>query len=112
MYNIGSAPDPWYFMNQFTSAEIAAKDNKWQGRNISRWRSDEYDRIYLAAKDELDPVKRTALFVRMNDMVIENHVVIPLVSTPESGAASNKLRITLSGWESQLSLVKDWYREG
>ena len=112
MYNIGSGPDPWYFMNQFTSAEIAAKDNKWQGRNISRWRSDEYDRIYLAAKDELDPVKRTALFVRMNDMVIENHVVIPLVSTPESGAASNKLRITLSGWESQLSLVKDWYREG
>ena len=112
MYNIGSGPDPWYFMNQFYSGEIASKENKWQGRNLSRWRNDEFDKLYLAAKDELDPVKRAALFVRMNDLVIENNVVIPLVSTPESGAASNKLRMTLSGWESQLSLLKDWYREG
>jgi peptide/nickel transport system substrate-binding protein len=112
MYNIGSGPDPWYFMNQFISSEIASKQNKWQGRNLSRWRNDEYDKLYLAAKDELDPVKRAALFVRMNDLVIENNVVIPLVSTPESGAASNKLRMTLSGWESHLSLLKDWYREG
>ena len=59
----------------------------------------------------MDPVKRAALFVRMNDLVIENNVVIPLVSTPESGAASNKLRMTLSGWESHVSLLKDWYRE-
>ena len=112
MYNIGSAPDPWYFMNQFTTAEIASKENKWQGRNLSRWRNEEFDRLYLAAKDELDPVKRAALFVRMNDLVIEHHVVIPLVSTPESGAVSSKLRMTLSGWESQLALLKDWYREG
>ena len=112
MYNIGSGPDPWYFMNQFYSAEIASKENKWQGRNLSRWRSDEYDKLYLAAKDELDPVKRAALFVRMNDLVIENSVVIPLVSAKESAAVSNKLRMTLSGWESHLSLLKDWYREG
>ncbi len=57
-------------------------------------------------------MKRAALFVRMNDLLIENHVVIPLVSTQETGAASNKLRMTLSGWESHLSLLKDWYREG
>ena len=112
MYNIGSGPDPWVFMNQFYSAEIASKANKWQGRNLSRWRNDEYDRIYLAARDELDPARRAALFVRMNDMVIENNVVIPLVSAKESAAVSNKLRMTLSGWESHLSLLKDWYREG
>jgi peptide/nickel transport system substrate-binding protein len=112
MYNIGSGPDPWYFMNQFSSDEIASKANKWQGRNLSRWRSDEFDRLYLAARDELDPVKRAALFVRMNDMIIENNVVIPLVSAKESAAVSNKLKMTLSGWESHLSLLKDWYREG
>ena len=111
MYNIGSAPDPWFFMNQFCSWEIASKENKWQGRNLSRWRNDEYDKAYRAARGELDPVKRAALFIRMNELVIENHVVIPLVSTPESGAASNKLRMTLSGWDSHLWLLKDWYRE-
>jgi peptide/nickel transport system substrate-binding protein len=111
MFNIGSGPDPWFFMNQFYSAEIACKDNKWQGRNLSRWRNDEYDKAFIAARGELDPVKRVALFIRMNELVIENHVAIPLVSTPEVGATSNKLRMTLSGWDSHLWLLKDWYRE-
>ena len=33
-------------MNQFVSWEIATKANKWQGRNITRWRSEEYDEGY------------------------------------------------------------------
>jgi peptide/nickel transport system substrate-binding protein len=36
-------PDPALFMNQFTSWEVATKDNKWQGRNITRWQNKEYD---------------------------------------------------------------------
>ena len=92
-------------------AEIARKENKWQGRNLSRWRNDEYDRAHTFGKGELDPVKRAALLIRMNELVIENHVAIPLVNTPEMGAVSNKLRMTLSGWDSHLSLFKDWYRE-
>ena len=37
-------PDPETFMNQFTTAEVATKENKWQGRNITRWTNDEYDK--------------------------------------------------------------------
>jgi peptide/nickel transport system substrate-binding protein len=111
MFNIGGAPDPGFFMNQFCSWEIASKENKWQGRNISRWRSDEYDKAYIAARSELDPVKRAALFIRMNELVVGNHVAIPLVNRPEAGAASNKLRMTLSGWDRHVWLLKDWYRE-
>jgi peptide/nickel transport system substrate-binding protein len=113
MYNIGRGnPNPEFFMNQFVSWEVAAKENKWQGRNLSRWRSAEYDEAYRAAKTELDPVKRTALFIRMNELVIENRVVIPLVVRPEVGAASSKLRMTLSGWDTHTWLLQDWYREG
>src|SRR5262249_57066555 len=72
-------PDPELFMLQFTSWEVAAKDNKWQGRNITRWRSEEYDKLFRAAESELDPVKRAALFIKMNDLVIQNVVVIPVV---------------------------------
>src|SRR6185369_8420099 len=71
------APDPQQFMIQFVSAEAATKDNKWAGRNITRWRSAEYDRLWKAADTEMDPVKRAALFVKMNDLVIQNVVVIP-----------------------------------
>ena len=41
-------PDAQYFMNRFVSWEIASKANKWQGRNVTRWRNDEYDRLYRA----------------------------------------------------------------
>jgi peptide/nickel transport system substrate-binding protein len=105
-------PDPELFMNQFTSWEIASKGNKWQGRNITRWKSDEYDRTYRAAESELDPVKRAALFIKMNDLVIQNVVVIPVVFRPRVAAISNRLRAEQSGWDSDFWNLPNWYREG
>src|SRR5688572_27111178 len=86
-------PDPELFMNQFTSREVATQENKWQGRNITRWRNEEYDKLYRAAEAELDPVKRTALFIKMNEMVIQNVVVIPVVFRPRVAAVSNRMRV-------------------
>src|SRR5215469_8571351 len=106
-----SAPDPGFFMRQFLSSEVASKDNKWQGRNITRWRNDEYDNAYQAAEDELDPVKRAALFIAMNDMVVGDPVVIPVVYRRGVSAMSRQLRATLSGWDNVLWDLKNWYRE-
>jgi peptide/nickel transport system substrate-binding protein len=105
-------PDPELFMNQFTSWEVASKDNKWQGRNITRWRSEEYDKLYRAAESEMDPVKRAALFVRMNDLVVQHVVVIPVVQRPRVAAVSNRLRVEQSGWDSDFWNLPNWYREG
>jgi peptide/nickel transport system substrate-binding protein len=104
-------PDPELFMNQFASWEVATKENKWQGRNITRWTSDEYDKAYKAAQGELDPVKRAALFIAMNDMVCKNNVVIPVVYRPRVAAISSKLRAPLSGWDNDLWNLRDWFRE-
>jgi peptide/nickel transport system substrate-binding protein len=104
-------PDPELFMNQFTSWEIASKDNKWQGRNITRWKSEEYDKLYRQAESELDPVKRAAMFVKMNEMVIANVVVIPVVFRPRVAAVANTLRVEQSGWDSDFWNVQNWYRE-
>ena len=84
-------PDPELFMLQFTSGEVATKDNKWQGTNITRWKNDEYDKLFRAAEAEMDPVKRAALFIKMNDLVIQNVVVIPVVWRPRVAAVSNRL---------------------
>src|SRR5439155_514214 len=98
-----TSPDPEYFMNQFTSWEVAAKDNKWQGRNITRWRSEEYDKAFRASEAELDPVKRAALFIRMNDLAIQNVVVIPVVFRPRVAGIGSKVRDAVqSGWDSDF----------
>jgi len=113
MYTVGSpsVPDPERFMQQFVSWEIASKDNKWQGSNPTRWRNEDYDKIFLAAQSELDPVKRAALFIKMNDMVVDDVVVIPVVNRRWVAAMSNKLKATLSGWDDDFWNLKDWYRE-
>ena len=112
MYNTTmTAPDPQYFMNQFTSWEIASKANKWQGRNITRWRNEEYDRAYRAADSELDPVKRAALFVKMNDLVIQNVVVIPVLWRNGVSASSVRLKgMDLSGWDSTFWRLAFWHK--
>jgi peptide/nickel transport system substrate-binding protein len=112
MYNTTmTEPDPGFFMNQFVSWEVASKENKWQGRNITRWRNDEYDKAFRAAEGELDPVKRAALFIHMNDLVCDNEVVIPIVNRPKVQAVSNKLHAPGSGWDNDLWNLKDWYRD-
>jgi len=104
-------PDPEQFMIQFTSWEAASKDNKWQGRNITRWKNEEYDRLYRASEGELDVAKRAALYVKMNEMVIQNGVVIPVVWRPRVRAISSKLRLEQSGWDSDFWNLPHWYRE-
>ena len=106
------APDPQTFMRQFISTEIASKENKWQGRNITRWRNPEYDRLFNASETELDSVKRAGLFIKMNDLVIHDVVVIPVLWRSVISAVSNKLKNTeITGWDSNLWNLSNWTRE-
>ncbi len=104
-------PDPERFMDQYTSDEVASKANKWQGRNIVRWRNEEYDKTFAAAEVELDPVKRAALFIRMNDLVVKDGYIIPLISRPRVRGAVLKLVAPLTGWDLDFSSLHNWYRE-
>ena len=106
-------PDPQRFMEQFTSWQIASKDNKWSLGNNTRWRSDEYDALWRSAEREMDPVKRAAAFIRMNDVVVREGVVIPIVWRNEATAVSTRLRgIDITPWGSNLWNLASWHREG
>lgn len=104
-------PDPERFMDQYLTREISSKANKWAGRNICRWSNAEYDKVYVAAEAELDPVKRTAMFVRMNDLPVLDRVIIPLISRPRVRGAGLKLVTSLTGWDLDFSQLHNWYRE-
>jgi peptide/nickel transport system substrate-binding protein len=105
-------PDPEIFMSQFCSWEAAAKDNKWQGRNITRWQSKEYDDVFKAAQGELDPVKRAALFIKMNDLVIADQVVIPVVYRRGAQGVANNLVCEMSGWDNNTWDLQNWFKQG
>ena len=104
------APDPEALMRQFTSAEVASRANQWQRRNVSRFRSDEYDRLFRAAEVELDPIKRAALFIRMNDLIVQQAVVVPIVWRGQVAAVSHRLKdVVLSGWAPDFWRLAGWH---
>ncbi len=104
-------PDPERFMDQYTSWEISSKANKWQGRNIVRWQSADYDKAFRAAETELDPVKRVAIFISMNDMVVAGQSIIPLSNRPRVRGVGLKLALQLTGFDLDFSGLQNWYRE-
>ena len=106
-----SQPDPWIFLNQFTSWEVATKENKWQGRNITRWINKDADEAYKAAEGELDPVKRAALLIKVNDLACDDHAVIPVVYRPRVSASNTRLKNQVSGWDSDFGNLPDWYKD-
>jgi peptide/nickel transport system substrate-binding protein len=111
-FNMTSGPEPQRFMDPFVSWEIATKANNWAGRNNTRWRNEEYDRAWKAAESEMDPVKRAALFIRMNDLLTQNNVIVPITWRANISAISNKLRNTdICGWDSSFWNLTHWYRE-
>jgi peptide/nickel transport system substrate-binding protein len=111
MYTTGSfSPDPNTYMKNWTSDQIPQKANNWSGANEIRWRNAEYDALYLQSTTELDPERRREIFIQLNDILINEAVIIPLIHRTGITAASNRLQgVELSAWESNVWLIKDWY---
>jgi peptide/nickel transport system substrate-binding protein len=106
-----SQPDPSQHMRRYTSDRVATKENKWQGTNYPRWVNKDYDAIIAAAESEMDPIKRAALYIKANDLLIQEVVFIPVQHRLKVEAAANNLVCIVSGWANETDNLFDWYRE-
>jgi peptide/nickel transport system substrate-binding protein len=102
--------DPDRVMQWGVSWEASSKANKWQGLNQGRWVNEEYDRLFRASESELDPIKRTAIFIRMNDIFCRDGAVLPIVARAWVSALGRTMMAPLTGWDLSLSGIHDWYR--
>ena len=108
--NNATQPDPTTWLLQYASWEVAQKANKWQGRNIVRWQSAEFDDLDKAAATELDPVKRAAMIIRMNDLVVADNV-LPLIYRGSVAGLASGLHAPRSGWDNDLWDLPDWWKD-
>ena len=85
-----SAPDP-EDLHASVRAPGRSRRRRTNGRaaTCTRWRNDEYDKAFKAPQAELDPVKRAALFIAMNDLVVGDPGVIPVVYRPRVSGCRN-----------------------
>ena len=105
------SPDPEGLMQCFVSWEVCSRANKWLGQNLVRWQNSEFDALFRTAETEIDAVKRAALFIRMNDLVVGDGYVLPIIARTSARALNRKLIAPLSGWQNDTASLPHWYRE-
>ncbi len=107
-----SNPDPGAYFSRWLSGNIPRKSNNYTGLNFERFASPVYDRLYEQSVLESDPEKRRQLFIRLNDMIVDEVVRIPLVNRASLNAVSNTLKgIDITPWDSAVWKIKDWERK-
>ncbi len=96
-------PDPQFFMNQCVSWEAATKDNKWQGRNISRWQNKEYDELYHSGRTGARPGEAGGdVSSSSTTWSVGDNYILPVVYRPRVTALNGNLVAHLSGWDNDL----------
>ncbi|HEU0163778.1 MAG TPA: peptide ABC transporter substrate-binding protein, partial [Thermomicrobiales bacterium] len=71
----------------------AQQSNQWSGQNYTRWQDADYDAAWEQAQTETDAETLAQLFIKMNDLVITNNVIVPLVRVATINGFSRKLNL-------------------
>lgn len=103
--------DPESYFASFTCKEITGPETGWLGTNVSRACSEEYDDLMaqLSVTGETD--KRVEYSIQLNDIIIQNYWLIPLIHRASLSARANSLGgVRMNGWDSELWNIADWYR--
>lgn len=103
--------DPESYMANWACDQAPAPENQWQGNNMGRWCSEEYDAMIAEFSGTADIEDRARIAKAMNDMLMQEYVILPLVDRGRVSAHSNALGgVVLNIWDSELWNAADWYR--
>ncbi|MFD2738563.1 peptide ABC transporter substrate-binding protein [Sulfitobacter aestuarii] len=104
--------DPQAYLAERRCDNEPKPSSQWQGENINRFCSEEYDALLdeLSRTGEME--KRGEIAKQLNEMLTkESMSLLPLVDRGRVSAASNTLGgVVLNTWDSELWNVADWYR--
>ena len=105
------SPDPSPYMRYWTCAAIPQEANNWAGLNLERFCSPEYDDLHAKSASELDPDIRTQLFIEMNDLLVNDVVMIPIIFLAEVRGVSSTIEgVNLTAWDRDTWNIVEWRR--
>jgi peptide/nickel transport system substrate-binding protein len=70
---------------------ISQESNGWQGYNAQRWQNEEYDALFDQLRAAQSDEEASELLIQLNDLVINDYAVIPLVLRPFFTAVAHRL---------------------
>ncbi|ETW12619.1 peptide/opine/nickel uptake ABC transporter substrate-binding protein [Roseivivax marinus] len=105
--------DPQPYLAQYRCGNEPKPESQWQGENINRFCSEEYDALLDELGETGEPAERQRIAKELNDILTaETMTIVPLVHRGRVSAKSNSLGgVVLNTWDSELWNIADWYRE-
>jgi len=105
--------DPEAYMSTWHCEQIPEPGNQWQGTNMPRYCNDAYNALVDRMQTTGTLEARAELARAMNDMLMQDFVILPLVDRGRVSARSHSLGgVVLNTWDSELWNIADWYRKG
>ena len=107
-----SGTDPETYMSGWTCKEISRRANKWGGNNMPRWCNPDYDALSKELSKTSKLEDRIRLVKDMNDMLMQDYAMIPLIHRGSVSAHANSLsNVQMNAWDSELWNIADWVRK-
>ena len=106
-----SGTDPESYMANWACAEIPGPENQWLGNNVQRMCVAGYDALVAEMSQTASLEARASLAKQMNDIIVQNHFIVPLIWRGDVSAHANSLKgVRMNSWDSELWNVADWHR--
>ena len=106
-----SGTDPEAYMAGWKCDQAPTPENQWQGNNMPRFCSEEYDALVAEMAVTGDFEKRAELAKAMNDMLMQNYIMLPITHRSDVAARSNTLGgVKMNVWDSETWNIADWTR--
>ena len=103
--------DPEQYMANWKCDQAPRPETQWQGNNMPRFCSEEYDALVAQMAETSGLEARAELAKKMNDMLMQEYVIIPITHRGRVAAHSNTLGgVVMNVWDSELWNIADWYR--
>ncbi|MCY3820141.1 MAG: peptide ABC transporter substrate-binding protein [Gammaproteobacteria bacterium] len=103
--------DPEVYMAGWVCARNPGPHNQWLGTNIPRGCSDEFDALVEELSITPPGEDRSRIGKRLNDIIVQEQFMIPLIWRAAVSARSNSLKgVRMNPWDSELWNIADWHR--
>ncbi|OSQ53949.1 peptide ABC transporter [Marivita cryptomonadis] len=103
--------DPEAFLGNWSCANIPSPETQWQGNNIQRFCSDDYETLIKEFRTAASLEERGEIARAMNDLLVQSYSIVPLIHRRIiSGKAKTLAGVRMNSWDSQIWNIADWYR--
>ena len=99
------------YIDAYLCEAASQRENNWLFENNIRYCNPEFDAVYEELTQTAGIDARNALLARLNEIVVQDYAIIPLVFRGDVSVKANTLLGTAkNAWDSELWNVAEWHR--